>query len=188
MKTQKTYLKMLALGLLSLGMSTLVACNKDSGSSGSPAPAAAAACGSGYVQHASYGCLPQSNCPANYGMYQNQCIVLTASTTTCTVGSVQVNGQCLPQGNCPAGYAFNGSTCIAATNVATTPQPYPTFNPAYGAYNNGYYNNYSAWAAYYQQPYYYQQYQQPMYYYQQPTCYGGCGGGAGLGIYFGLRL
>lgn len=184
MKTGNLSLKWLIMSALGLTLSTLVACNKDSGSSGTAAPAAAA-CGAGYVQHASYGCLPQSGCPANYGMYQNQCIVLTATNTSCTVGSVMVNNQCLPQGNCPAGYAFNGSTCVAA-NVATTPQPYPNYNPAYGAYNGGFYNNYAGWAAYYQpmQPMYY--YQQPTYYYQQPTCYS-CGGG-GLNFYFGLRL
>jgi hypothetical protein len=185
---------------------TLVACNKDAGGS-APAPAAvAAACGAGYVQHSSYGCLPRGNCQANQGLYQNSCVVLTTGNGSCTVGSTFVNGQCLPQGNCQAGQAFNGQTCIVVGNYATTPQPYsgtnlPQYNQAYGSYNNGYYNNYSAWQIYYQQQLlasqqqqYYQQYQHQGYYqqpyYQQPyqqSCYG-CGGSVGLGIYLGVRL
>lgn len=189
----KLSFKMLSLTVASLAMSMLVACNKDSGG-GSAAPAAAAACGAGYVQSAQYGCLPQGGCPANYGMYQNQCMVLSGGTNSCTVGSVYVGNQCLPQGSCPANHGFNGSTCVVGTsNIATTPQPYPNYNTQYGAYNNGFYNNYVGWQQYYQPQ---MQYQQPVYYYSQPNYYqqnyyqqpNYYGGGAGVGLYFGLRL
>lgn len=211
MKTQKvSSLKLLTVTLLGFATSMMVACNKDSGGGGTAAaPAAVAAvsaCGSGYVQSSSYGCLPQGSCPVNHGVYQNQCIAINTSTTNCTVGSVSHNGQCLPQGNCAAGQAFNGSSCIVVTTVTqfgTTPQPFPgsgvpvpVFNPAYGAYNNGYYGNVHAWNQVYsqpvQQPYFYQQAVQQPYFYQPPfqSCGIGCGGGggAGVGFYFGLRL
>lgn len=73
----------------------LTACGKDDEKT--VATAASTTCQAGYGYNASYGCLPQSYCPAGQGLYQNTCVAATPTN-----------------GNCPSGYAWNGSSCMVS--------------------------------------------------------------------------
>lgn len=103
---------------LALATLSLANCGKsDSGGGGTTAttPITATTCTAGQVYHSTYGCLPTGSCPANYGMYQNQCIFIGTNQVgqSCNTGSIYspVYG-CLPQGSCQMGYGFYNNQCI----------------------------------------------------------------------------
>lgn len=57
-------------------------------------------CGMGSVS-TQYGCMPQGNCPAGYGMYNGSCVPATQAGTTgfCSAGMTQNYSQCVPAGS-----------------------------------------------------------------------------------------
>lgn len=121
----KSMIMNLARLVLGAGMLlTLVNCNKssDSGTANSSVVNTQNLCGAGYV-NSQYGCIPQGNCPAGQGMYQNMCIQATVTNQTCQAGylySSQYN-QCLQQGGCQAGFAIYNNQCVyVGYNVGNT--------------------------------------------------------------------
>lgn len=106
MKKMIEFLILLGLGLL------LASCAKDSDSSATTA-VTAGSCSSGYIYSSTYGCLLQSSCPSGYGLYNNQCVLVSGATTTCSSGYVySATYGCLPQSTCSAGYALYSNQCI----------------------------------------------------------------------------
>lgn len=135
------FLVLVGLGLLGAG------CAK-SGSSGSSSDSTSTTCATGYVYSSTYGCLAQSTCPTGYGLYNNQCVYLTTTTTTltcptgyiqsgttcvvntattysacqgsCPVGYTQTAYGCFPQGNCMSCYGAYGQYCMGGSQVGYT--------------------------------------------------------------------
>ena len=123
-------IKLAVCGIFAVfAMIGLGACGSNSGSSN---PTAALACPVGSNQSASYGCLPQSTCPAGQGLYNGGCIGLTtqaASSTCTTAGYFQTAYGCQPQGTCPAGSAtYNGGCVPVTTTAGTCPAGYTMYN------------------------------------------------------------
>ena len=92
-----------------------VACGNSGGggSSTTTTVTTASTCSAGYVYNSTYGCLPQSTCPAGYGMYNNSCVAGTATSSTCASGYVySAQYGCLAQSSCASGYAMYNNQCI----------------------------------------------------------------------------
>lgn len=96
-------------------------CGKDDDASTTLATAVASGtCAAGYVYNSTYGCLPQGSCPSGYGIYNNQCLVGTVTTTTttnscqatCSSGYVRTAYGCLPQGGCASCYGYSNGWCF----------------------------------------------------------------------------
>jgi hypothetical protein len=116
--------KMIFTLLASLGIVLGFAACGSGGGGGSSTVTTAGTCSAGYVYTATYGCLPQSTCPAGYGMYNNTCVVGTTSTGTCSAGYVySAQYGCLPQSSCSAGYAMYNNQCIYVGTSSTNMCP-----------------------------------------------------------------
>ena len=134
----KVLIRVLALGALAF----LVGCG---GGSSNTTTGAQSQCQSGYGFSTQYNqCLPQSNCPAGQGFYNNSCVATTGTTTGTTTGAACADGQinttqygCLARANCQLGMAFSTQTnscvqgsqygnCVAgdvySTNFGCIPQ------------------------------------------------------------------
>ncbi len=170
-------MKSVLKSLVIAGVLILSACAKDSGGGGAT-PAVAVVpqsnnCAVGQV-YTQYGCLAQSSCPVNFGMYNNQCIPATTANTngSCAVGQVYTQYGCLAQSTCPVNFGMYNNQCVQAYANGNN-------NGYYGNGNGGYYN---------------------AYYYQNRNAYYGNGGGytygypyatgagIGAGFYIGGRV
>ena len=112
----------LSLSQLLLLLLLNIGCAQDKKSSPPPSPPINAACPVGQVQHVTYGCIPQGNCPSGYGYYNNsQCVPLNSqSQGNCGVGQIYTNQGCAPTAGCPANQGMVNNVC-APGNVASLP-------------------------------------------------------------------
>lgn len=116
--SMKSFYRALMVVVGFAGTPLLVSCGSTTPPAAANVPGvSAASCVAGQVYSPQYGCLAQSNCPAGEGLYNNQCVLLTATsngTTVCSAGLVSTQYGCLPQGNCPAGLGSYNGQCVYA--------------------------------------------------------------------------
>jgi len=95
-------------------------------------------CGTGYV-YSTYGCLPQGNCQAGFGLYNNTCVQGSTgpvANNSCGYGNIlSTTYGCIPQGGCPTGYGLYNNACVYASSLVNGSSP--TCNAGYVHTVNG---------------------------------------------------
>ena len=150
-------MKTLLNGILALiSVATIVSCGSNGGGGNNNATQTAVtpgSCVAGQVYNTTYGCLPQNNCPAGYGSYNNTCVQGTVGGYggngygNCPAGQIYspTYSTCLPVNNCSQGYGWYGSSCVYCGNSGYNSNPY------YGGIGNTYGLPPSVYQPYYSQ-------------------------------------